>query len=365
MTQKYCLLGVILLLLPFLAFGAGQAETTGAAGSEEAPAETAPADAEYVIRVAYQDPPNPLGSVNSAFMSVFELKVEEFTGGRVDVQLFPSGQLGSDLDNYMRVKAGELEMSGAGTGSLANALYPPLGIFDLPFLFPDNITAFEVLDFDNPFVERLNNELKEEAGIGVIAFIPQSFRNITNDRRAIRSPADLAGLKMRTMQVRPHMAMMSAAGAQVVPIAFTELYTSLETGVVDGQENPLSNIRAMNFFEVQKYLTMSKHAINVSAPIYNVAWFEGLPAEIQSGIRRAAAAARTASVGAAFLSDLTNIGYFRQAGVEVYIPTPAEMAEFRRVMQPDALKWFRDNVDGGAELLVQLQREIEKASGQY
>jgi tripartite ATP-independent transporter DctP family solute receptor len=322
-------------------------------------------DEKYVVRLAFMDPPDPYSSVNTAFMVVFKNKVEEYTGGQVEVKLYPSGQLGSDLDNYKRVRTGEIEMSGAGAGSLGNALYPQLAIFELPYLFPDNKVAFDVLSLDNPFIQELVDGIKKKAGVGIIAFIPQSFRNLTNSKRPIKKPGDLKGLKIRTQEVKAHMEMVRATGAQVVPIPYTELYTSLQTGVVDGQENPLNNIRAMNFFEVQKYLTLTKHAINVPVPIYNVKWFESLPKDIQMKILKAADAARVTSAGMAELSDAVNLEKFRESGMDVYIPSSEELEEFKRVMQPPALEWYRANIEGGAELLTKLQREIEKAQERY
>jgi len=322
-------------------------------------------DAKYTIRVAFMDPPDPIGQVMAAFWAVFKDKVEAFTGGEVEVKLFPSGQLGNDVQMYREVKAGNIEMSGAGAGSLGSAMYPPISIFELPFLFPDNKVAIDVLKLDNPFVKELVQGLKKETGIGIIAIVPQSFRNLTNNVRPIKTLDDLKGLKIRTQQIPAHMKMIEAAGAQAVPIAYTELYTSLQTGVVDGQENPLSNIVAMHFHEVQKYLTLSKHAINCPVPIYNVKWFESLPDDIQVKIMKAAEAARVSSSGLSHIHDVVNLGKVKEAGVEVYVPGPEELAEFKKIMQPDALKLFKNQIEGGAELLSKLEKEIEKAEKRY
>jgi C4-dicarboxylate-binding protein DctP len=322
-------------------------------------------DVKYIIRAAHMDPPDPMGQVNAAFFAVFKDKIEELTGGEVEVDLFPSGQLGNDAQMYKEVKAGNIEMSGAGAGSLGSALYPPISIFELPFLFPDNKIAIDVLTLDNPFVKELVEGFKKETGLGILAVIPQSFRNLTNNVRPIKTPDDLKGLKIRTQQIPAHMKMVEATGAHSVPIAYTELYTSLQTGVVDGQENPLSNIVAMHFYEVQKYLTLSKHALNCSVPIYNVKWFESLPEDIQIKIMKAAEAARVSSSGLSHVSDVVNLEKVKEAGLEVCVPGPEELTEFKKIMQPDALELFKDQVKGGAELLSKLEKEIEKAEQRY
>lgn len=322
-------------------------------------------DAKYIIRVAFMDPPDPMGQVMAAFWTVFKNKLEAFTGGEVEVQLFPSGQLGNDVQMYKEVKAGNIEISGAGAGSLGSAMYPPISIFELPYLFPDNMIAINVLTLDNPFVKELVEGFKKETGLGILAVVPQSFRNLTNNVRPITKPGDLKGLKIRTQQIPAHMKMVEATGAQSVPIAYTELYTSLQTGVVDGQENPISNIVAMHFHEVQKHLTLSQHAINCPVPIYNAKWFESLPDDIQQKIMKAAEAARISSSGLSHIHDVVNLEKIKDAGVEIYVPSPEELVEFKKIMQPAALEYFKGQIKGGAELLSKLEEEIDKAEQRY
>jgi len=321
--------------------------------------------AKYTIRAAFMDPPTPLGQPTSAFWIVFKDKVEALTGGEVEVELFPSGQLGNANENYRAVRSGEIEMCNAGAGSLGSAVYPLLSIFSLPFLFPDNKIAIDVLKLDNPTVKELVEGLKKEAGLRIIAINPQSFRNLTNNVRPIKTLDDFKGLKIRTMQVPVHIKMIEAAGAQAVPIAYTELYTSLQTGVVDGQENPLSNIVAMHFQEVQKYLTLSKHAINCAMAIINENWFANLPDDIQGKILKAAEAASISSSGLTHILDVVYLGKIKEAGVEVYVPSPEELAVFKKVMQPDAIELYKSEIEGGAELLSKLEKEIEKAEERY
>jgi len=322
-------------------------------------------EAKYIIRVGFMDTYNPIENVTACYFAVFKNKLEQFTGGEVEVRLFPNGQLGSDNTVLRQVRAGNLEMSNTGAGALGSAWYPPLSIFELPFLFPDNLLAIDVLKLDNPFVKELVKGFKEETGVGILSLIPESFRNLTNNVRPIKTVNDLKGLKIRVMKIPAHMKMIEATGAQAVPIAFSELYTSLQTGVVDGQENPLGNIVSMHFDEVQKYLTMSKHALNCATPVYNIKWFESLPEGIQCKIMKAAVAARVSTAGLSHIHDVVNLGKVKESGMEVYVPSPEELLEFKRVMQPDALELFKTQVKGGAEMLSKLEKEIEKAEQKY
>ena len=318
-------------------------------------------EAKYVIRVAYMDPADPMRQPSAAFWAVFKNELEAYTGGEVEVRIFPNGQLGDALENYRAIKAGEIEMSNGGPGSLGSAMYPPISIIELPYMFPDNQVAINILKLDNPFAKELYEGLKKETGVRVIAAFTQGFRNITNNVRPIKSPDDLKGLKMRTPQADVYMKTMAASGAQVVPIAYNELYTSLQTGVVDGQENPLGNIVAMSFQEVQKYLTLNKHILNGVVQICNNDWFESLPDDIQHKIFKAAEVASYSASGLALIFDAVNLDVIRDAGVEVYAPSPEELAEFKRVMQPGALDWYKNKVEDGAEWILKLEKEIKKA----
>ena len=321
--------------------------------------------AKYIIRAAFQDPPDPMKQVTATFWTVFKDRIEAFTGGEVEVQLFPSGQLGDAQANYRAVKAGEIEMTNAGAGTLGSALYPQITMFELPYLFPDNMLAIDVLTLETPFIRELVEGLKKETGIRTIAIYTQGFRHLTNNVRPIKTPYDLKGLKIRTQQIPAHMKMIEATGAHSVPIAFTELYTSLQTGVVDGEENPLFNIVAQHMHEVQKYLTLSSHVINCVMAICNDNWFESLPNDIQSKIMKAAEAAVVSSEGLTQVLDVVFLETIKEAGVEIYVPSPEELLEFKKVMQPDALESFRSEVKGGAELLSMLEKEIEKAEQRY
>ena len=324
---------------------------------------TAPA-AQYVMKIATGTPANPMALPASAALAIFEAKAELYTNGAVDVQVFSDGQLGDQLSGLQQVKSGELQGSELAMGVMAN-LYPKITFTDLPYVMPDMKVAQELYKRDNPFIKPILKDLQEKTGVGILFFSPQAYRHVTNSKRLVKTVEDMKALKIRTMQVRPHILMFNATGAQATPIPWLEVYASLQTGVVDGQENPLATIRASNYQEVQKYITLTGHVHLVGAVVYNVEWMNGLPKEIQYGLMKAADEARVGSEAIAPLYDIIDAKFLTEKGMQIYQPTPEQMAEFKKVMQPPAFDWFKQNVEGGADVLDGLQKEIDRIQKGY
>ena len=320
--------------------------------------------ADYVMKIATGTPADPMAMPASAALAIFEDKAELYTGGRVDVQIFPDGQLGDQLSGLQQVKSGEIQGSELAMGVMAN-LFPKITFTDLPYVMPDMKVAQELYRRDNPFMKKILKELQDKTGVGILFFSPQAYRHLTNSKRPVKALEDMKGLKVRTMQVKPHILMFNAAGAQATPVPWLEVYTSLQTGVVDGQENPLATIRASNFHEVQKYITLTQHVHLVGAVTFNVEWFKSLPEDVQYALMKAGDEARVGSEALAPLYDIVNAKWLREKGIEIDQPTSDEIAKFKAVMQPPAFDWFKKNVDGGAALLDDLQKEIERIQAGY
>ena len=190
-----------------------------------------------------------------AQLSVFAPMVENNSKGRVGVEVYSGGQLGDDTTATEMVVAGQLEINNTSTAPLVGYV-PELGIFDIPFLFADEaeadaIMASEVGDY-------LNAKLASK-GIINLAWNENGFRELTNSKREVTSVADVAGLKIRTMENKYHQELWNSLGATATPMSSNELYTALEQGTVDGEENPIANFYSYQFQEVQDYITMSNH----------------------------------------------------------------------------------------------------------
>jgi tripartite ATP-independent transporter DctP family solute receptor len=197
--------------------------------------------------------------------------VEKNSGGKMKIEVFPDAQLGGERDLAEGTRLGTVEMAISAAGSVLPLWVPEFQIVEMPFLFRDRGHAYKTLD-GIP-----GNELKglaEKKGLKVLGFWEVGFRNMTNNKRPIQNPKDMQGLKIRVQQSKVYVEMMKSLGAIGTPIAFTELYSALQQGVVDGQENPIATIRSMNYFEVQKHLSLTFHtytpgAVMISPKLWN------------------------------------------------------------------------------------------------
>lgn len=214
--------------------------------------------------------------------------VKQKTNGKVIVKVFPNEVLGSEPQMVDAVKLGTLDMALADTGTFAS-MAPKMADINLPYLFKDYDTAYKVLD--GPIGQEMAQPL-EANNIRLLAYWENGFREITNSKHPINSPADLSGLKMRVPEIPVSVGTFKALGTNPTPMAFGQLYTALQSKVVDGQENPLTNIYASKFFEVQKYLTLSNHQYSALPLIINKQKWDSLSPDLQKAIQDAANEAR-------------------------------------------------------------------------
>ncbi len=200
--------------------------------------------------------------------------VKDKTNGRIDIQSFPNGQLGSGKDMMESVAAGALQFTTDGAGALG-AFLPQLSLVEAPYLWRDAAHLAKVAA--SPIFIKLNEDLATRRGMRMLNVTYYGKRHLTANK-AVRTPADMVGFKLRVPPVDVFRAMAEAWGARPTPIAFPELYLSLSQNAVDGQENPLPTIQSGKFFEVQKFLVLTEHIITPRMPIVNEAFWKGLPA---------------------------------------------------------------------------------------
>lgn len=225
------------------------------------------------------EPENPYGQGADHFAKL----VKERTNGEVVIQVYPSSQLGNQRDLVEGLTFGTVDMTLTGTAVLGNFI-PEVAVFDLPFIFRDIPHAYKALD-------TVGMELckKGEArGMITLAIWENGVRHMTNNKQPIKEPADMKGLKMRVMEQPVYIEMMKVLGASPTPMAMSELYTALQKGVIDGQENPLAHIATKRFYEVQKFISLSAHTY-ASEPVLisTIAW-KKLNKEQQEIVRQAA-----------------------------------------------------------------------------
>src|SRR5438874_11955479 len=205
-------------------------------------------------------------------IDAFAREVEKRTNGRYKIQNFYAGALGAERESIEGIQLGTLDLTMTSTGPVPNFV-PEVAILDIPFLFRDYAQARAVLD--GPIGQDLLKKF-DAKGIKALAWGENGFRHMTNNKHPVNTPDDLKGLKMRTMENPIHIEAYRQFGILPTPMAFTEVFTALQQGTVDGQENPLSVIEAAKLDQVQKYLTLTGHVYSPAVFLMNKARWDAL-----------------------------------------------------------------------------------------
>ncbi|MBB4018441.1 tripartite ATP-independent transporter DctP family solute receptor [Chelatococcus caeni] len=280
----------------------------------------------------------------------------EKTGGKMKIQAYWDGALGNDLTATQSVRTGSLEMVLTSTAPLTS-IVPELGVFDLPFLFNNEQEADQVLDgkAGEWFAAKL-----PAAGVINLAWWENGFRHTTNSRRPITKAEDFEGVKMRVMQNNIFIDTFKELGSNAVPLAFSEVYSALETKTVDGQENPFNNIENMKFYEVQKYLTLTKHAYSPTLVLFSKKTWDTLSPEEQAVLKNCAAVGQKEQRKVNREKSEVSLANLKARGMEVNEITPEEMARIREKAQ---VIYERHGKAIGDEALTLVFDELKRVRG--
>jgi tripartite ATP-independent transporter DctP family solute receptor len=246
-------------------------------------------------------------------IDVLSQEVEKGTKGRIIIKNFFSGSLGGERESIESVQLGTQELTGTSTGPIPNFV-PAVKILDIPFLFRDKAHARAVLD--GPIGQAMLKEF-DSKGFKALAWSENGVRHMTNNKRPINLPDDLKGLKMRTMENPVHVAAYKGFGIITTPMAFPEVFTALQQGVVDGQENPLSVIMAAKFEQVQKYMTLTAHVYSPALLLMNKASFDKLSPADQKVFLDAAKLAVIATRARVDKDDASGVTELRSKGMSI------------------------------------------------
>lgn len=286
------------------------------------------ASAQKVIRAGIGlTPDHPL---HEGLLKFKEL-VEERSDGAITVEAYHSGQLGDDRTMMEGLQFGTLQVTIPSTAPMANFI-SQYSVFDLPFLFVNECVADKVLDGE--VGQKLLDMLPEQNMVG-LAYWENGFRQLTNNRRPVEEVADLQGLKVRTMENTLHMDAWRALGANPTPMSFSELFTALQQGTVDGQENPYPTIYLQRYYEVQGYLTDSRHIYSPFVFLVSKPFWDGLTEEEQKIVKDAAMEARLyqrerlREASKEYQQKLVEEGKMQYTE-----PTPEEREAMRKEVQP-------------------------------
>ncbi|MET0335439.1 MAG: TRAP transporter substrate-binding protein [Rhizobacter sp.] len=261
-------------------------------------------------------------------IDTFAREVEKRTSGRYKIQTFYSGSLGGERESIEAVQLGTQELAFSSTGPVPNFV-PEARILDIPFLFRDKAHARAVLD--GPIGQDLLKPF-ESKGFKALAWAENGFRHMTNSKRAVNGPDDLKGLKMRTMENPVHIAAYKGFGIITTPMAFPEVFTALQQGTVDGQENPLPVIMAAKFDQVQKHLTLTGHVYSPCIFLMNKASFDKLSAADKQAFLAAAAEGTKANRARVDEDDAKGAAELRAKGMQV-VDNP-DKARFQAALTP-------------------------------
>ena len=349
MSKKLISMVVALAVVPVLFTGCLASNKTEEPTKTEAPVKSEVKDAKVIkISMGVNDKhPSYLASVK------FGKIIAEKTDGRYDVQVFANAQLGDDIKATEAVKMGNLEMTVPSASPLVG-LDPDLNVLDLPFLFPNTKAADAVLD--GPVGIKIAQKL-EDNGLHLLAYFENGFRNITNSVHEIKTPADLDGLKIRTMENKIHLAAFKAMGANPTPMPFSELFTAMQQKTIDGQENPIPTIYLSKFYEVQKFCTLTGHVYGPHILLINKELFESMTPEDQKIFTDAATEAKLyqRETNRAMAEDY--VGKLRDEGMIVTELTAEQKQAFKEECAP-VYKEFEDEI--GKDLIDEVQAVIEK-----
>jgi tripartite ATP-independent transporter DctP family solute receptor len=246
-------------------------------------------------------------------IDTFAREVEKRTNGRYKIQTFYSGSLGGERESIEAVQLGTQELTFTSTGPVPNFV-PETKILDVPFLFRDKAHARAVLD--GPIGQEMLTKF-DAKGLKALVWAENGFRHMTNSKRSVVSPDDLKGLKMRTMENPVHIAAYKGFGIVTTPMAFPEVFTALQQGTVDGQENPLSVIIAAKFDQVQKHLSLTGHVYSPCVMLMNKAAWDKLPAADKTAFLEAAKEATKANRARVDEDDAKGVADLRAKGMTV------------------------------------------------
>ncbi|MEM8699525.1 MAG: TRAP transporter substrate-binding protein [Pseudomonadota bacterium] len=307
------------------------AMTTGAAAS-----------AEMVMRFGHVGAP---GSLFEASVDQYAACVNERMAGKVDVQTFGSSQLGKDKELLQKLKLGQIAFS--LPSSVMSSVDDRFGVFEMPYIIKDRAHMKRVQAALGETFQAAANE----NGYHILGYFENGFRHITNNTRPIVKPEDLAGVKLRTPKGAWRVKMFSLYGANPTPMAFSDVFTALQTGVIDGQENPYAQIASAKFQEVQKYLSITGHVYTPAYVMVSKKHFEKLPEDVRAGLEACAGDTQDFVYETAAKLEVELLDVIKSAGVEV---NNADNAAFIAASKP-IYDDFATSVDGGQALINTVQ----------
>lgn len=307
------------------------------------------------LTFAHVDPTGWQTSKKQAAALMFKNMVEGESGGRIQVKVYPNGQLGGETQLVQSVQDGTLDM--AMVSGAMSQVCPQAAVLAIPYMFPSAPVAWQVLD--GSFGKKLAAKCLQETGLRTLAYGETGFRNFTNSKHPIKSPADLKGLKIRVQNTPLYVKLVQSLGGDATPLAWAQLPTALATHVVDGEENPIGVIYNNKLYHEQKYLTLDRHVYATDFIVISNKVFEKLSPADQNLVQQAAIVAGTMGRAIQEFDSAQDLPKLEKAGMQVYKPTAAEMKEFKDAAQPAIIKMLDQKID--PSWITDLQSAVKAA----
>lgn len=278
----------------------------------------------------------------------FKELVEQRTGGKVKIEIYPNATLGDERTLLEGMQLGTVDMGVITDGPIANFL-PEIAAFELPFLFKSREEAYKVLD--GPVGQEVLDNLTK-VNLKGLAFAERGFRNLTNSKRPVEKPEDVKGLKIRVMENPVYIDTFKALGANAVPMAWTEALTALQQGTIDGQENPVNVIYAFKLFETQKHLALTRHTYAPATIMMSQQVWGSFPADVQKVLVEAAKEAAAYERQWNADQEEGQLKELKARGMQITAPDPAA---FQAAVQ----SVYEKNKDKYGALVTKIQAALQ------
>ena len=284
--------------------------------------------------------------------------MDERTGGRFRVVIYPSAQLGGERVAFEQIQAGAVQVAITGTPVLSGWV-PETQVFDLPFLLETRDHGLSVMN--GPVGDWWRDLLLERTGVRSLGFLDYGFRHVYNRRRPVAAPGDLAGLKLRVLQNATYLAAYSALGVQATPMNYGEVYSALQQGVIDGGEANAIGFASSRLYEVARFYSFTSITYNPITLLVNEPFYRALPPDVRETVDRSAADALAYQSEVARRMEAEALAEMRAAGVEIVRPN---LAPFVPAVRPSVWDELADRLPDGEALIARLVAEAERTASE-
>jgi TRAP-type transport system periplasmic protein len=339
MLKKAVTTGISVLLLGSLLAGCGGGKPASTSSDSGKATGSAGGAAKYTIRLGASQPADhPMTTT----MNKFKELVEKNSNGQIKVEVYPANQLGSQNQMNEGVKNGTVTMTYSAIAYMGGSYDPDYNDFLLPFLVTKDTVNKAYAALDGDIGNKLNADM-EKIGIKPLGYGPIGFRDLTNSKKSVKVPADLAGMKVRLQPNQVQIETFKALGANPTPMDFSEVYLGLQQKVIDAQENPLDIIYTNKFYEVQKYLSLTHHFYDYAGLWMNKAFYDSFPQDLQKVVSDAGQQAVMFHRQLYTQLEQDYMNKLQQSGMQVYQPTPDEMKQWQDASKSVYDKFLKDS----------------------